>query len=151
MVMAILIIILFETKVIPGGELALQTKPDFIVECVLVLLTICVIPLALRMFKFRKIHDQLMKYKEKSLKKWGTLRIMLLGVPMLLNIIAYYVFDNMGYSYLALILFLSMWFVFPTLGKCYAETEDAEVPEENAVVVEEEIVETETEAEEKTK
>ncbi len=133
LLLAILLIVLYETGVIDGGQLALHTKVDFIVECVLVLLTICAIPLALRLFKFRRVHDQLMKNKEKSLISWGMLRIVLLGVPMLANIFAYYTFQNMGYSYLALILFLSMWFVFPTLGKCYAETEEDVKPEENSV------------------
>ena len=124
LLLALIVILLFETGVFASGELALQRNTDFVVECVMVLVTICVIPLALRLFKFRKIHDSLMEYKEKSLKKWGLVRIFLLGIPMLINIIAYYKFDNMGYSYLALILFLSMLFVFPTLGKCYAETEE---------------------------
>ena len=132
LLLAIIIIVLFETGFVTGGELALQRNTDFVVECVMVLVTICVIPLALRLFKFKKIHDSLIEYKEASLKKWGLLRIFLLGVPMLINIVAYYLFDNMGYSYLALILFLSMLFVFPTLGKCYAETEEDVKEEEEA-------------------
>ena len=120
---AALLILLFECHIAGQGLLAGLTMADFTVECVMVILTIVVIPLALRLFKFKGVHRQLSTRKEEALRRWGILRMMMLGVPLWLNVVCYYLFLNPGYSYLALILFLSMWFVFPTLEKCYAETE----------------------------
>lgn len=128
-VIAALVILIFELNIVWPGDLAGQTRTDFFVECAMVLLTIIMIPLALRLFKFKKIHNALLQKKEVALKKWGVIRILMLGLPMIANIVCYYLFVNPGYSYLALILFLSMMFVFPTLEKCYAETEPVTEPE----------------------
>lgn len=122
-VVAALLILLFECSLITPGALATDTTTDFVVECVMVIITIAMIPLALRLFRFKSIHRDLTARKEQALAKWGTIRILMLAIPMWLNVVCYYLFLNTGYSYLALILFLSMWFVFPTLEKCYAETE----------------------------
>lgn len=128
LVVAALVILVFEVNVVWPGALAGQTKTDFFVECGMVLLTIVMIPFALRLFKMKKIESILFQKKEVALKKWGSIRIMMLGLPMIANILCYYLFVNPGYSYLALILFLSMMFVFPTLEKCYAETEPKTMP-----------------------
>ena len=60
----------------------LSVKTEFYVNIVLELLTLCNIPLALRLFKWSPISTQLYEKKEKALLKWGTIRMALLCVPM---------------------------------------------------------------------
>jgi hypothetical protein len=87
------------------------------------ILTLASIPLALRLFKFRKIHAELLEYKAPALQKWGIVRLTLLLSPMLINTILYYMYMNTAFGYLAIILVLCLPFVYPTMSRCLAETE----------------------------
>ena len=41
---------------------------------------------------------------------------------MVINIVSYYLFMWVGFAYLAIILLLSLFFVYPSLSRCYNET-----------------------------
>ena len=61
--------------------------------------------------------------------KWGTLRLMILGNLLVINTFFYYAFGfEASYGYLAIVVLLSMVFIFPTMNRCIAET--SEVTEE---------------------
>ena len=86
-------------------------------------LTIVAIPLALKLFKLKPIAARLATTTGVSaLRLWGVVRLQLLCVPMVVNIVSYYLFMWVGFAYLAIILLLSLFFVYPSLSRCYNET-----------------------------
>jgi len=121
---ALIIVILFETELILPGSLALNTRQCFVVATIMELLTIVIIPFALRLFKFKKINSLLTNEDQRweNLLSYGTTRILMLSVPMIVNTLCYYLFMSTAFAYLAIILFLCMFFVYPSVDKCVAET-----------------------------
>ena len=105
----------------------LSVKTEFYVNIVLELLTLCNIPLALRLFKWSAISTQLYEKKEKALLKWGTIRMALLCVPMVANTVFYTFTGKAAYFYMAVILFICLAFVYPSMARCVAEV----TPQEN--------------------
>lgn len=102
-----------------------QTK--FIVSTMMILLTICLLPLALRLFKFRRISDDLQQRKATALRSWGTLRICIIGLLLVVNTFLYYAFEmESTYGYLAVVVLLCMPFVVPTKSRCEAEVQPEE-------------------------
>ena len=105
----------------------LSVKTEFYVNITLELLTLCNIPLALRLFKWRAISAQLYANKEKALLKWGSIRMALLCVPMVANTLFYTFTGKAAYFYMAVILFICLAFVYPSMARCVAEV----TPQEN--------------------
>ncbi len=125
-VISVVILILGEFDIIPNGVLVGENQADFVIMSVMELLTIMAIPVALKMFKFKPIARQLASVNSlKALNGWGQLRLLLLGVPMVVNLVCYYLFMKVGFSYLAIILFLSLFFVYPSLSRCNNETDSS--------------------------
>ena len=125
-IMAVIIIVLYETECLMPGNLPDPTV-NFLAGTVMVLLTIGSIPFALYMFRIPKIHRQLTDDAQKApqrLLTFGMLRMMMLAVPMVVNIWFYYFFSfTTSYFYMAVILFLSMFFIYPSMDRCLAETQ----------------------------
>lgn len=125
-IMAVIIIVLYETECLMPGNLPDPTV-NFLAGTVMVLLTIGSIPFALYMFRIPKIHRQLTDDAQKApqrLLTFGMLRMMMLAVPMVVNIWFYYFFSfTTSYFYMAVILFLSMFFIYPSTDRCLAETQ----------------------------
>lgn len=97
-----------------------QTR--FVVSTLMILLTISFLPLALRLFKFKCIHTQLVQQRERALARWGTLRLLLMGLLLCANTMLYYAFGfETTYGYLAVVVLLCMPFVIPTKSRCEAE------------------------------
>jgi len=116
---AILIAVLGETDILTNGVRAEEKSEQFAVLSVVELLVICFIPLSLRLFKFRKIARQLTS--SDALLRLGSMRMAMLGVPMVACAYLYYLYMNTTFGYLAIILGLCMLFVVPTLGRCESE------------------------------
>ena len=83
------------------------------------LLTLCVIPLALRLFRFKTVAARLTSADE--LLRWGMIRMLMLCLPMVANTLLYYIYMNVAFGYMAIILLLSLCFVLPTMARCEAE------------------------------
>lgn len=117
---AALVVVAFEAELLPSGILAGRDGSDeFVVLSVMELVTICQIPVALRLFKFRTVAARLVSAG--GLLRYGTLRLLMLCVPMLANALLYYLYMNVAFGYMGIILFLCMAFVLPTKGRCEAE------------------------------
>lgn len=116
---------LFETDTLPCGLLADDKSADFVAAIAMELLTIAVIPLALKLFKLRPVARMLTGAR--PLLRLGLCRILLLALPMLANAVLYYLFMNVAFGYMGIILLLCMAFVVPTKARCYSEvhTDDA--------------------------
>ena len=122
-VAALVVVGLFESNTLLEGSLADSKTNEFLVVTAMELLTLCTVPLALRLFKFKSVERSLKENGQQALLKWGTIRIMLIVVPMLLNVILFYLFGNVAFGYMAIILFLCLFFIYPTKSRCEAETE----------------------------
>ena len=122
---ALIIVLLYETEILLPGALALNNRLCFVVATIMELLTIAIIPFALRLFKFRKVNGKLTESETTrwdNLLKYGSVRILLLAIPMIINVVCYYLFTLTAFAYMAIILFICMFFVYPTVDKCIAET-----------------------------
>lgn len=122
-VAALIVVGLFESNTLLEGSLADSKTNEFLVVTAMELLTLCTVPLALRLFRFKSVERSLKENGQQALLKWGTIRIMLIVVPMLLNVILFYLFGNVAFGYMAIILFLCLFFIYPTKSRCEAETE----------------------------
>ena len=125
-VLSLLMVALFETDVLPCGLLAGQGEGqvEFITAVTMELVTIMAIPVALKMFRLKVIASRLTT--PRALMRWGLLRLLLLGVPMVANALAYYLFMSAAFGYLGIILLLCMVFVTPTMARCYSEITPAD-------------------------
>lgn len=122
-VFIVLIVIgLYETNMLLVGALCNGNKEqEFIVTTILQILTICNIPLALRLFKFEGIKKIINKKRGKGHFHMASLRMSLLTLPMIANIICYYLYMNVAFLYLTIILAISLVFIIPTKDRCDSE------------------------------
>ena len=118
---ALLIVGLFETGFLEQGLVATEQTLEFYLLMLMELATIGLIPLALRLFKFRRVHDELVTRQAQGLQKWGVARIQMLTVPMMVNAFLYELFFNTTFGYLAIILVICLPFVYPTMARCEDE------------------------------
>ncbi|MBQ7471083.1 MAG: hypothetical protein IJS97_01485 [Prevotella sp.] len=124
-----MVLILFESSfwVIPDEwNMTEMTNLNFCLLTLMELLTLGMIPLALRMMKFKAVKSHIRTRREQGLLQVGLLRSYMLCLPMILNLLFYYLFMYAAYVYMAIILFLCVFFIFPTTSRCKRELEDAE-------------------------
>ena len=102
----------------------------FICSTVMILLTIALLPLSLRLFKFRRISEDLQQRQAPALARWGSLRLIIMGMLLVVNTFLYYAFElEASYGYLAVVTLLCMPFVIPTMERCKAEVAPPSSPE----------------------
>ena len=123
-VFALAAVVAYETGFMESGLFAERKTSEFIFVSLMELLTLGGVFLALRLFKFNKVHDELVTRKYSALKKWGVLRLLMLGLPMMYNTNLYYMFMNTTFGYMAIIQMLCMPFVYPSKSRCEAEVEE---------------------------
>lgn len=117
----LLMVAVYEYEICLPGELAVDKQLDFFVATLMECLTICCIPIALRLLKFAAVCRAL----ERGIKeyvRWAAVRIALISVPMMVNTWAYYQFVNVAFAYMAIIGMLSLLLVYPTRSRYLHET-----------------------------
>ena len=117
-----LLVLLYETEILEPTNLAGDVTLVYVITVAMEFLTIAVIPLALKLFSFKVIHRQLVD----ALLPLGTARLNMLCLPMLINTFMYYQTMAPAFGYMAIILFLCLFFVYPSVGRCEEETTEAE-------------------------
>ena len=122
-VICALLVFLYETDILPVGTLAESKSSEFVISVIMELLTLLVIPLALKLFKFKRIRNQLTTNKAQALFPWGLVRLLLLAIPMVLNTLLYYLYMNVAFGYMGIILFLCLFFIIPTMDRCKSDVE----------------------------
>ena len=129
--LATLLYILGEFLNVDMGIFAETTREQrFICSTVMILLTIALLPLSLRLFKFKRISNDLQQRKAPALAKWGTLRLCVMGALLVVNTFLYYAFEmEPSYGYLAVVTLLCMPFVIPTMSRCEEEVKTPEIQE----------------------
>ena len=120
----LVVIVLYETDVLESGIMAEDKQSEFILIFVMELVSLGAAFLGLRLFKIKTVHDDLVTRQEPAMMKWGTIRLLILEVPMLADTLLYYIYMNTTFGYLAIILLLCLPFVFPSLGRCLGEVEN---------------------------
>ena len=113
-----------------------QTR--FVLQTVAILLSLAVVPLSLKLFSMQKVKADLLERKALALKKWGTIRLLMLGVILIGNTLLYYMLGyEPAFGYLAIITALVLPFVVPTMKRCEAETsvneEETELDERDSL------------------
>ena len=109
------------------GTLHTDANSDFMLTSVMEIITICSIPIALRLFKFGTIRETVRKDNSQlhsTFLAFSLVRLDMLLVPMLVNAVLYYLFMNVAFGYMAIILFLACFFVFPSQERCEKEYND---------------------------
>ncbi|MCI6160773.1 MAG: hypothetical protein PUH24_02330 [Prevotellaceae bacterium] len=121
---ALLLALLFETDVFECGNFTEDANARFVTLSLMELATIGLIPSALYLFKIKKIHNDLVELQPEALLKWGVIRLDMLGLPLVLNTLLYYMTMSPAYGYMAIVLLLCLLFVYPGKTRCEAEISD---------------------------
>lgn len=116
---SLVLVILGETDIISVGLLSEQTIVEYYTAIVMELLTICIIPISLKLFHFKFVARKLTSFKQ--MQPWAICRLTMLGLPMVVNTVLYYLFYNVAFGYMGIILFLSMLFIVPSRQRCIDE------------------------------
>ena len=124
LVVTLLLVVLYELEWLEPTNLAGDVMLVYFITIVMELLTIAVIPLALKLFSIKWVRRKLVNGKGTALLQWGTARINMLCLPMLINTFMYYQTMAPAFGYLAIILFLCLFFIYPSIGRCEDETAD---------------------------
>jgi len=123
--MSAIITLLFETGIMETGYMAAKKgNAEFILTVVFELLTLSIVPLSLKLFRFRFIKQNLVAGRETALAKWGMIRMTMLLLLLLLNVILYYMFMNTSFAYMALIILICLPFIYPSMDRCLSEVEE---------------------------
>lgn len=121
------IIILYETEIILPGSLADDQNTEFLVVSLMEILTICMVPLSLRLFKFKRVRQSIVSDGGHRLAKWGSIRIMMVCMPMIANALFYYLYGfNVAFGYMGIICLICLVFINPTMSRCISETRSEE-------------------------
>jgi hypothetical protein len=105
-----------------GGMLADQQQVEFVVQMLMVLATLSAAYMVLRLFKTGPIVAKL-KQSPSQYKYWSVARLLMIGLPLLLNFTGYLLFVNTSFFWLGAMLMLCFMFVTPSEGRYLAETE----------------------------
>lgn len=117
--------VLFETEVLSTGLLAgLSPNTELVITTLVELLSLLLIPVSLKMFKFKPVRQDLVQRKEQALRKWGVVRLGVLFSVLFVNTLLYYIYMNTAFRYLAIITLLCLPFVYPSRDRCLTETEE---------------------------
>lgn len=126
MLLTLLLVVIYEVGVAEPLSMEMRASLMFVLQVTMELLTIVVIPLALKLFSFKAVHRRLVEGKGDALLPWGTVRLNMLCLPMLVNVFLYYQTMSPAFGYMAIILFLCLFFIYPSIGRCAGETENGE-------------------------
>lgn len=124
-IISLVIVELYENDILDCGILVGDKNVEFLLVATMELLTVALIPLALRMFRFRRVADILTSDEDRAASRllvWGSLRLCCLGIPMAVNALLYYLYMNTTFGYMGIILLICMPFVYPSMNRCISET-----------------------------
>lgn len=128
---AVLLLVLFETEILMPGIWAGtgMTETFFFLQTMMMILTLCAIPVALKLLNWPWVRKQIVREGADSSKaylRWSAVRCGILGVSLLLNLAVYYCALENANALCALILLFSYFFCWPSEVKMKAETDIVE-------------------------
>ena len=113
----LLLVVLYETGLYQEGLLAGNAQMEYILQSVSILLTIGLIPFALRMFNLnlvKHIKELPLQQALKSYQTWSLLRLALLFVPAILALSFYYLTMNTTNLFCACMALIATLFCVPS-------------------------------------
>ena len=113
----LLLVVLYETGLYQEGLLAGNAQMEYILQSVSILLTIGLIPFALRMFNLnlvRRIKELPLQQALKSYQTWSLLRLALLFVPAIMALSFYYLTMNTTNLFCACMALIATLFCVPS-------------------------------------
>lgn len=116
----LLLVVLYETGLYQEGLLAGNAQMEYILQSVSILLTIGLIPFALRMFNLnlvKRIKELPLQQALKSYQTWSLLRLALLFVPAILALSFYYLTMNTTNLFCACMSLIATLFCVPSEGR----------------------------------
>lgn len=126
----LLLVVIYEFEWVAPGALTDEGEIQFLMLSLMEIITIVCIPLALKLFVIKRVRQKLVRQKGDALLRLGFVRHLILWLPLIVNTFFYYATMAAAFGYMAIILVLCMFFVYPSLGRCYAETEDVNKEEQ---------------------
>ena len=113
----LLLVVLYETGLYQEGLLAGNAQMEYILQSVSILLTIGLIPFALRMFNLnlvKRIKELPLQQALKSYQTWSMLRLALLFVPAIMALSFYYLTMNTTNLFCACMALIATLFCVPS-------------------------------------
>ena len=113
----LLLVVLYETGLYQEGLLAGNAQMEYILQSVSILLTIGLIPFALRMFNLnlvKRIKELPLQQALKSYQTWSLLRLALLFVPAIMALSFYYLTINTTNLFCACMALIATLFCVPS-------------------------------------
>ena len=113
----LLLVVLYETGLYQEGMIAGNAQMEYILQSVSILLTIGLIPFALRMFNMnlvKRIKDLPLQQALKSYQTWSLLRLALLFVPAIMALSFYYLTMNTTNLFCACMALIATLFCVPS-------------------------------------
>ena len=113
----LLLVVLYETGLYQEGMIAGNAQMEYILQSVSILLTIGLIPFALRMFNLnlvKRIKELPLQQALKSYQTWSILRLALLFVPAILALSFYYLTMNTTNLFCACMALIATLFCVPS-------------------------------------
>lgn len=116
--------VLYETDVLPQGSMVGDAQAEYILQTAGILLTVCMIPLSLRMFSLsltRYVCRLSLPEALVSYRRWCEIRLAMLLAPALFNLTVYYTtFDVASLLCMGMLLVASL-FCVPGRGRLMRE------------------------------
>ena len=106
-------VILVENNEQLSGFLGMTGADEFKLLSVMEMLTLMSIFLMLRLFKFERIARQIEESPQRALPLWTSVRVAVMLVMIAANGLLYYGTMNTTFGYLAIIMMVSLPFVYP--------------------------------------
>ena len=125
----LVIVVLYEFEVHESGLLAVVGQAEYWILLVMEPLTLAAIFGALYLFRLRRVSDDIRNRQVPALKQWATIRLFMLQLPLVINCLCYYFFMAPSFGYMAIMLLLAMFFVYPSLSRCESELKDKKTEE----------------------
>lgn len=125
LLVALLLVVLYETEILTANDIAANQTMMFGILVVMELTTILVIPMALKLFSLKAIAANCWRKRAMLCFFWGTTRINML-CPAYAHQYLYVLSDHVACIrlYMAIILVLCLFFVYPSIGRCIEETSE---------------------------
>lgn len=105
-----------ENDMISLGTAAETDSSQFAALTTMELLTVCLLPLALKMMSIKRIKAAAAR-KPKNYLLLAAARLAMIGLPMVANALLYYQYMAVAFAYLAIIGALCLSFVYPGKGR----------------------------------
>ena len=116
-VASLLLVMLYEGGVFQKGIHQGNAQMEYMLQCVSILLTVCLIPFALRLFNLnlvKRIQEIPLQQALKSYRIWSDVRLGLLFVPAILGLSFYYVTMNTTHLFCACMALVATLFCVPS-------------------------------------